>query len=208
MRIRIRFHKTEAMRYTGHLDLQRAWERSFRRAGLPLAYSQGFHPQPRLNLAAALPLGFTSECEVLDAWLKKPLPIETVQQALAAALPPGLRLSQISEVEARLPALQTQVQAAEYRLRLLDSLPDLEERLENLRNAGSLLRQRRGKAYDLRPLIEDVSLLPNDAEGRQQFRLRLAARPGATGRPEEVLEAMGIPAGRARIERTALFFSV
>jgi radical SAM-linked protein len=44
------------MRYTGHLDLHRAWERTFRRARLPLAYSQGFHPQPRLNLACALPL--------------------------------------------------------------------------------------------------------------------------------------------------------
>ena len=61
------------MRFTGHLDLHRAWERTFRRAGLPLAYSQGFNPHPRLNLASALPLGFTSEGEVIDVWLEQDL---------------------------------------------------------------------------------------------------------------------------------------
>ena len=55
MRIRITFSKTAAMRYTGHLDLHRAWERTFRRAGLPLAYSQGFHPQP---LGQKIGMGF------------------------------------------------------------------------------------------------------------------------------------------------------
>jgi radical SAM-linked protein len=74
VRVRIHFHKTEAMRFTGHLDLHKAWERALRRAGsrsaLRLAYSQGFHPQPRIHLACALPLGFTSECEVVDVWLE------------------------------------------------------------------------------------------------------------------------------------------
>jgi radical SAM-linked protein len=71
MRLRITFAKTEAMRFTGHLDLHRTWERCFRRARLPLAYTQGFNPHPRLNLAAALPLGFTSQGEMIDAWLEQ-----------------------------------------------------------------------------------------------------------------------------------------
>ena len=89
MRVRITFSKTPAMRYTGHLDLHRAWERAFRRAGLPLAYSQGFHPGPRLNLACALPLGFTSECEIVDAWLDGDLALSEIETALTGALPPA-----------------------------------------------------------------------------------------------------------------------
>ena len=60
MRIRVTFAKTEPMRFTSHLDLFRAWERTFRRAGLPILFSQGYNPRPRMQLAAALPLGFTS----------------------------------------------------------------------------------------------------------------------------------------------------
>ena len=58
MRVRLTFTKQGALRYTGHLDLHKILERSIRRAKLPLAYSQGYHPQPKINLAAALPLGF------------------------------------------------------------------------------------------------------------------------------------------------------
>ena len=82
MRVRITFAKTDAMRFTGHLDLHRAWERTFRRAGLPLAYTQGFSPHPRINLASALPLGFTSERELVDIWLEQELPASAVTAAL------------------------------------------------------------------------------------------------------------------------------
>lgn len=78
MRLRLTFAKTDAMRFTGNLDLHRTWERTIRRAGLPLAYSQGFHPQPRLNLASALPLGFTSQFEMVDVWLENEMPLEQI----------------------------------------------------------------------------------------------------------------------------------
>ncbi len=95
IRLRITFAKTPAMRFTGHLDLHRAWERTFRRAGLPLAYSEGFNPHPRLNLASALPLGFTGQGEVIDAWLEQDLPLPEIQAALQRALPPGFQVAQI-----------------------------------------------------------------------------------------------------------------
>jgi hypothetical protein len=71
---RITFTKQGALRYTGHLDLHRLWERAMRRASLPIAYSQGFHPQPKISLAAALPLGFASRGEVLDVRLNEDIP--------------------------------------------------------------------------------------------------------------------------------------
>jgi radical SAM-linked protein len=206
MRIRITFSKTEAMRYTGHLDLHRAWERTFRRAGLPLAYSQGFHPQPRLNLACALPLGFTSECEVLDAWLNAALSIPEIQTDLARALPPGIHIIHIEEVDNNLPALQTQVQSADYRVTLLDPMPDLDAQMTRILAASAIPRQRRGKSYDLRPLIEAIQCLSDSTEGFPQLAMRLAARQSATGRPEEVLAEFGVGIDAARVHRVKLYF--
>lgn len=206
MRIRITFDKTEAMRYTGHLDLHRAWERTFRRAGLPLAYSQGFHPQPKLNLACALPLGFTSQCEMLDAWLETALPLSDISSTLESAVPQGILVTGIQEVDLHLPALQTQVRAAEYRITLLDPVPDLRERLNALLAANNLPRQRRGKLYDLRPLIESAEPQFEDP-GQTQLTIRMSARENATGRPEEVLDSLGIQINQARIHRTRLLFA-
>jgi radical SAM-linked protein len=208
MRIRIAFSKTEAMRYTGHLDLHRAWERTFRRAGLPLAYSQGFHPQPKLNLACALPLGFTSECELIDAWLDTALPTSNIQDALASAVPPGIRIHSLEEIDPKSPALQTQVQSAVYWVTLLDPLPDLDARLARIVSAASLPRLRRGKSYDLRPLIEGIQRLPDYADGLPHLEMRLAARESATGRPEEVLAELGVGIEAARVHRVQLHFQV
>lgn len=206
LRLRITFAKTEAMRFTGHLDLHRAWERTLRRAGLPLAYSQGFNPHPRMNLASALPLGFTSECEVIDVWLEQELAPETVSAALQPALPPGLRVLAIQAVDLRRPALQSELEASEFVITLLDFCPDLGERCQALLEANSLPRVRREKAYDLRPLVLALEPMSNDNQGRQRLLLRLAAREGATGRPEEVLEALGIHPDSTRTHRTHLIF--
>ena len=204
MRIRLTFHKTAAMRYTGHLDLQRAWERLFRRARLPLAYSSGFHPQARLNLACALPLGFTSQCELLDAWLISPQPLETILTALVEAAPPGIEIIHLEEITERLPALQTQVTAAVFTITLLDFIPDLDGRVNNLINSPSLPRVRRGKDYNLRPLVEAIALLPLDEDGHQRIHLQLSAREASTGRPEEVLAVLDIALVSTRVHRTAL----
>jgi len=206
MQIRIHFAKTAAMRYTGHLDLHRTWERTFRRAGLPLAYTQGFNPHPRLNLAAALPLGFTSDGELLDAWLELALPVEQVLAALEPALPPGLRVDRIEVIQGKAPTLQTQVRSSEYEVTLVEDCPDLPARLHDLLAVPSLPRTRRDRPYDLRPLIEALEPLPPDEQGRARFLTRLAARESATGRPEEVLDALGIEPAKARIHRTRLLF--
>jgi radical SAM-linked protein len=206
MRLRVTFAKTEEMRYTGHLDLHRTWERTFRRAGLPLAYSQGFHPQPRINLASALPLGFTSECEIADVWLEQSIPTAEARAALEQALPPGIQIQEIQEVEEKAPALQTQVIASEYVITLMDPQPHLEQRLQDLLAAESLPRERRGKRYDLRPLVEDVQQLPEDKQQRTRLFLRMASRPGATGRPEELLSALDILPASALVHRSKLIF--
>jgi radical SAM-linked protein len=208
MRLRITFSKSGALRYTGHLDLQTIWERTIRRAGLPLIYTQGFHPGPRIQLAAALPLGFTGRAEIVDVWvvaeddaLDRPY-----QKTLQPAAPPGLVITNVEMVDEHAPALQTQVISADYEVSLLEPADKsgLERKIAALLGAVSLIRERRNKRYDLRPLIEVLELMPEESSAVPRLFMRLAAREGATGRPEEVINALGLPSETTRIERISL----
>jgi len=203
MRIRITFAKQGALRYTGHLDLHRLWERAARRAELPLAYSQGFHPQPKMNIAAALPLGFSSRCEVIDMRLEGEILLDGLREKLQQTLPTGIQVSNVEAVEDRSPALQTLVASVEYEVTLTEAVDrsELKRRIDSVLESESIMRERRGKTYDLRPLIEILHL---ETDGK--ISMRLAAREGATGRPEEVLDILGIAFEGTRIERTHLLF--
>lgn len=202
MRIRITFSKQGALRYTGHLDLHKLWERAARRAELPLAYSQGFHPQPKMSLAAALPLGFSSTCEALDMRLERDVELDGLRERLNATLPPGVRVLGIEPADEHAPALQAQVAEAEYKVELREQVDpsELKRRVEAALASISIPRVRRGKSYDLRPLIESIEVRDD------KIVMRLAAREGATGRPEEVLDVLGIAFEETRIERTRLIF--
>ena len=203
MRIQITFSKQGPLRYTGHLDLHKLWERAARRAELPLAYSQGFHPQPKMSIAAALPLGFSSRCEVLDMRLERDVPLDGLRDTLQGTLPSGIQVMSIEQVDDRAPALQTQVVSAEYEVHLTEPVDgsDLKRRVDSVMEAESIIRTRRGKEYDLRPLIEKLEM---PSEGK--IDMKLSAREGATGRPEEVLDELGIAFEETRIERTRLNF--
>ncbi|MBI5933015.1 MAG: DUF2344 domain-containing protein [Chloroflexi bacterium] len=218
MRIRLTFSKQGALRYTGHLDLHTLIERAARRAQLPLAYSQGFHPTPKIQLASALPLGFSSRAEMMDIWLTtedSEVSASKLRSDLQATLPRDIQILDIQIVDDRAPALQTQLIASEYEATIPDEhASNLTIRLAALVDALSLPRVRRGKTYDLRPLIESLALAPpsaplsrNTGEGSGvRVFMRLTAREGATGRPEEVLSALDIPPEDVRVERTRLIF--
>ena len=206
MRIRITFAKTEDMRYTSHLDLYRAWERTIRRAGLPLAYSQGFRPHPRINLGAALPLGFTSQAEMIDIWVDEALPLDQIKHQLIDAAPPGVQISHIEEISQEKPALQSQIAASKYVITLLEPIQDIDANLDLLLHSPTLTRERRGKTYDLKPLIHDLYRLPDGELGQQRLQAVLSAREGATGRPEEVILALGGIPELARVHRSELLF--
>ena len=212
MRIRITFAKLGALRYTGHLDLHKLWERAARRAELPLAYSQGFHPQPKIYIAAALPLGFSSRCEVMDMRLESDIPLDGLREKLQNTLPTGIQVLNVESADERVPALQTQVVSAEYEVTLMGSIDgsDLRRKVDSVLGSESIMRERRGKRYDLRPLIQELSLiptpLPDGEEQGMRIFMRLSAKEGATGRPEEVLDALGIAFEETRIERSCLNF--
>jgi len=206
MRLRITFSKTGALRYTGHLDLHRMWERTCRRAGIPLSYSQGFHPQPRISLAAALPLGFIGKAELLDLWLDQEEDTHQILKLLQEAAPPGLILTSIQSIDPHQAALQTQVQFADYEVFFLDTLDlqVLSSKIKIILTSASIMRQRRSRNYDLRPLIEFLQLNQITEDPSVSLTMRLSASPAATGRPEEVLSEIGIQPEDTRITRTGL----
>ena len=203
MRLRITFSKTGALRYISHLDLNTIWERAARRAELPLAYTQGFHPQPKMKFASALPLGFSSRCEMVDLWINEDVDLSSLSTQLQNTMPAGIGILSIQSVDERAPALQTRILSAEYEVHVTEAMDKvhLKQKMDDVMASASLPRQRRGKSYDLRPLIEKLELTAED-----HIRMRLSAREGATGRPEEVLSVLEIPIEQVSIERIGLIF--
>ena len=206
-RNRIFYSKNELLRYTSNLDIHKIWERIFRRAALPLAYSKGYHPQPRMNQACPLPLGITSQAEIIDVWFDEQLPGDKLSKTLEPTLHPGIDLRMIENVDLKAPALQTRVYAAEYQAVILDALSekDLQTIVTQLLDSQHLLRQRRAREYDLRPLIISLSQLPS-TDHNPVIHMHLTAREGATGRPDEVLRALHIDPADASLHRLALHF--
>jgi radical SAM-linked protein len=205
-RIRLVYSKGDELKFTGNLDMMKVWERTFRRAGLKIAYSQGFHPQPKIHQALPLPLGFTSQNDLLDFWLDSDENLGEISMKLERALQPGITVQEYQVVPAALKPLQTLVTSAEYLVRMeTESIhADLTERIEKLLRQNECLRERRGKQYDLRPLIESLQI---DKDDTSSLLMTLAARPGATGRPEEVLDALGIAMQDIEIMRSGMILS-
>lgn len=193
------------MRFTGHLDLILTWERTFRRAALPLSYSEGFNPRPVIVLAAPLPLGFISSAEIGDFWLSENITLDEVLESLKRSLPPGLVIHEIHEIPqlhgGKLPAL---VERSVYSVTLFDDYPDLNEKIDVMLQSSQLIRSRKGKEYDLRPLIHEITLESNEKGAPPSISISLLTLPSATGRPDEVLSALDIPPYETIICRTAI----
>jgi len=200
-RLRITFAKLGAMKYIGHLDLAKTWERILRRAQIGLAYSQGFNARPKMHLPSPLPLGFTSSAEIIDIWLREPIPIAGLAERLTAVSPPGLPIQHIQEIPLKSPSVQAILRSSVYTLTLREGeLPDLAARVADLLAQPSILRERRDKAYDLRPLIMDLV-----AVDPKTLQMELVITPqGTAGRPDEVAEALGTAAADWAIHRTAI----
>ena len=216
-RLRFTFSKSGATRYISHLDLARALERALNRAGLPVAYTQGFNRRPRLSLAAALPLGYTSAAELADVWLTEPVAPEVFRVRLMARMAPGIAVTAVVEVPPSTPSLQQLMVASEYDVTFVDpvDVDGLRGKVADLLAVEVFLATRyRAKEasprpFDLRPLILDAAVtMEGDATGlvAPVLRLRLVQTATQTGRPDDVLVALGFDPLDARVHRTALRF--
>jgi len=146
-RYRIDYSKTDEARYSSVLDLQKIWERAFRRVDLPISYSQGFHPQPRLHMAAPLPLGFSGLHELLDIWTECGVDPSKIIRNLTVNLPNGIRINSMDPIALNDSILQFQVISACYKIVPLVSLGvnRIESSIKELLSHSSIQRTRRGK---------------------------------------------------------------
>ena len=177
-----------------------AWTGAFEAAGLPLARTEGDRPRPRISFGAPLPVGMAAERDLIDVVLVERWPAWQLREALEPRLPDGWRLVELSDVWLAGPPLAGRVAAADYRIELAGR-PDPASLLPaatGLLAAEHLPRERvKGTGavpYDLRPLLIDVAVKPGPpvvVTTRTRFHPELG-----TGRPEEVLAALGDRLGR------------
>jgi radical SAM-linked protein len=195
-RLRIRFSRGEEIKFISHLDIMRLWQRALQRARIPLAYTEGFNPHPRLSLAAPLAVGVTSQGELMDVFCHKWVSPHFFSNALSQQLPAGIEILQVSMVALTLPSLQSLVSQAEYEVAVAAEKEETEVKaalasllaLEQLpwhheRDTGT-------RNYDLRALIDDLWLV----EWRRNagtIGMRLRCDSGGSGRPEQVAAALG-----------------
>ncbi len=210
-RLRLTFAKKQPVKYISHLDLVLAWERALRRAGIPLVYSQGYNPRPKIQVASGLPLGVTGSAEIMDIIVSQPVDLAEALARIRAALPVGLAVHAIEEIPLKAPTLQHLLRQADYQVVVETELStaELNKRIEALLAADTVIQTRQRKKQpekiDLRPWLHELRL-ELLADGQAHLHMRLTAGQFGNLRPQEVLKALGLTGGWAEIERTALIF--
>jgi radical SAM-linked protein len=172
------------------------WQRAFRRAGVMLAYSEGFNPHPRLSLAAPLALGVTGEAELMDVYTVQPLSNHAFAAMVAPELPAGLEIAQVYSMPLEAPTLQAQIRFAEYEIRVVSPDSDsLKSSIDSLMASESLPWQHQRdtgiKSYDLRKLIDSL-WIAGESDGIITLGMKLRCDSGGAGRPEQVVRALGL----------------
>jgi radical SAM-linked protein len=205
MRMRFVFRKEGAARYIGHLDLARTLERALLRAKIPIAYTQGFNPRPRMQFASALALGSTSGGEIADVLLREQMEPTLFCEQLMVRMAPGIVILRAEAVDPASPSLQALARTALYVATPLDPQdePALAARVAAFNAAPAIMRERKGKTYDLRPLVDTLELRQS-ADGAPQLVMRLGLEPGRNGRPDEVLLELGFDPLDVHIHRAEL----
>jgi len=211
-RLRITFSRGDEVKYLSHLDLMRLWERALRRAGIPLAYSQGFSPHPRISIAAPLPIGVTSDGELMDILLQKKVSPYFFIKMVGEQVPHGIGIAGVAQVALPLPSLQSQVRQAEYLVELATDKreKEVEEALRSFIVKKQLpwqhRRDREMRHYDLRSLVDRLWLIEWQ-ESWCTLGMRLRTDSSATGRAEQVTLALGFPDPPRSIHRTKLILA-
>ena len=205
MRLRIRFEKLGKVRWTSHRDVARMWERAGRRIRLPLAWTEGFSPRPKLSFGLALPTGAESVAEYLDLELAPDavVDVESLAAQLSPALPMGVDVTVVAALDQKVPSLQEDVASCTWRVGFAPGV-DLSTLVDRALASSSLLveRERKGRLSvdDVRPAILALSAATTP-DGEPELEALLATRPRAL-RPQELLRALDPNLEAARVIRT------
>jgi radical SAM-linked protein len=186
--VRIRFTKQDDLRWISHRDLIRLWERLFRRAGVALSMTEGFHPKPRMNFPSALAVGIAGTDEMLEVDLAEEYNADSLKSLISPELPPGMNLGEIEFLPA--PDRKAQATSVTFEVSIpLERREALAAKIAEVLQMATLPIEREGRKtpLDLRPLIADLSLADNGS-----LQIRLTVDREGSARPREVLEALGV----------------
>ncbi|MBI1299484.1 DUF2344 domain-containing protein [bacterium] len=216
-RVRFTYEKGEAVKFISHQDEFRLWERTLRRADLPLLYKQGFNPQPHMQFAAALGLGMTGVGEIVDVIFSPPVPLDEMLKRVAQKLPPGVTVLGAEEVPIKAKALQSLTIGADYTIIIYAEPGEIVETrlqagIEAFLAKTEVVRTRERHSqpyeYNLRPLVFELRYDGYDAESEEnRIFLRVQMRDGATGRPDEVVDALGFDDFARTLRRDRIYYS-
>ncbi len=189
--VRVKYEKRLPLRFTSHLDLVRIFERAFRRAGIKLVYSQGFHPHPRIAYGPPLAMGYTSNAEYMDVQFYRDKEPE-IKLALNRVLPEGLRILETRNLYGKHQSLASIINRADYEVDLYRAFDQsyLNQNIaEFLERKQIIIQRRRGEEHqelDIRPFIE---MIRTDQQANR-LHLSLHFINGKTARIPEILSEL------------------
>lgn len=217
-RLRIRYAKRGRLRFTSHRDIQRTFERALRRAQVPMAYSAGFTPHPKLSWAGAAPTGTASEAEYVEIAVARRVDPEALRVAVDAALPPDLDILEI--VEAATPSLTERLEASVWQIELPGVEPAQARRAVDAFLTAEAVEVKRlmksgMRTFDTRPAVVSLSVLDGSADAENESLssacaiLQVVVRHATPAvRPDDVLTGLGsvgglVPPVAPRVTRLA-----
>lgn len=195
----VTFRKTGRLRFLSHLDMARALERSVRRARLPVKYSEGYNPSPRIGHSSALPVGTAGERELCQIELERPLPADEVHRALAAQLPEHLGVLGVEVVSGQKRKHISGHSFADYNIELRPdsqiATDELRRAAQDLLDAGSIEIVRETKSgvrqVNIRPGLHELKVLePRSADTGPRLQMTLALQQDSFTKPSEVIECL------------------
>jgi len=207
----VRYRRMDALRFLGLLENNRMFLRAVRRAGLPMRYSQGYHPLPKISFSPAPPVGVESEAEFIELELLERWPDQKLKNALAAAMPNGIEIVEVKELSPRTPSISQMISLMEYFGLVPEDLKPCfsRDQITSFMDSQSFIieqkREKKSRSLDLRQKVKFIELTE---EKNLKFGFIISPGPGA--KPQELVQAVfGLgeeDSTRIRYKRTAVHF--
>ena len=196
--IRFKFERSQKLRFISHLDQQRLFQRAFRRAGIPMAHSNGFNPHPRLSFALAMSVGLTSEAEYGEVILTEAMDLKDFVKRLNKALPDGLKVLEAWEERGKAPSLSAALRRSLFQIKVdvIEGISenDLKECLKAYLDREEVMLNKRNKkgklvAKNIRPFIEDIDVVAFEKD-QAVLKMSLLYIEQQSVKPELVLQTI------------------
>ncbi|MEO1814093.1 MAG: TIGR03936 family radical SAM-associated protein [Acetobacterium sp.] len=199
VKIQYQFTRSTPLRFLSHLDQQRLFQRAFRRAEIPVEYSQGFNPHPRMSFALAMSVGLTSDGEYGEVIVSEDIDVDTFISRMNKVLPNGLEIVVAKICGEGVGSLSAALSKSVYKIRIKvvpgTDLASLAEAIESYLARPQILIQKRNKKgkyveKDIRPFIESIAVFADPETDKVNIKMTLIYIEQQCVKPEQILESI------------------